>query len=54
MVKTSISRDKLYERNYTSDTSEDIEEVDKGNTSIDTSYNTVAKICTLIYMENNK
>lgn len=49
MIKTSISRDKLYKRDYYNDDIELDESINKKE--IDSGYNTLSKILTLIYME---
>ena len=49
-LKTSISRQKLYERNYTRDS---IEELDREDDNVDTSsrYKTIINILTQKYLE---
>lgn len=49
-LKTTISREKLYERNYTRDS---IEEVDQGNDTVDINYRykTIINILTKKYLE---
>ncbi|MZI82922.1 hypothetical protein GT646_18950 [Clostridium butyricum] len=49
-LRTTISREKLYERNYTRDS---IEEVDQGNDTVDINcrYKTIINILTKKYLE---
>ena len=49
-LRTTISREKLYERNYTRDS---IEEVDQGNDTVDINYRykTIINILTKKYLE---
>lgn len=49
-LKTTISREKLYERNYTRDS---IEEIDQENDTVDTNsrYKTIINILTQKYLE---
>lgn len=51
-LKTTISRDKLYERNYTRDS---IEELDRENDNVDTSscYKTIINILAKKYLETS-
>ena len=50
-LKTSISRKKLYERNYTKDTVTKVIEENE-ETHKDTSYRTLIEILTMKYCEN--
>lgn len=49
-LKTTISREKLYERNYTRDS---VEEIDQENDTVDTNsrYKTIINILTQKYLE---
>lgn len=53
IFKTTISREKLYERNYTRDSIEELEGEDD-NVEISSGYKTIISILTNKYLEMNK
>lgn len=51
-LKTTISREKLYERNYTRDSIEELDR-EENNVDINSGYKTIINILTRKYLEAN-